>query len=644
MGDPNLALQDASGLFDTVSRRASAFPHIEGAAADRQNVYTVLAPSGSQAERPEAPGWNDPAVEAAIAVADALPEHDAAQLNTAIDHVERVATGPDSRRAGAWARHHRGRLRLATDTVGNAIVELNEALAQFTDLGDRLGAARTCALIGVALDRAGGDHSCLDHLSAAIETQETMGDRWGAANAYRALGTVLCRAGRFHEADLSFAEAGNFFGHLGQTLHATITEVDAAIATTRHGMSLAGSGDVDGGRALFSQTVRKLTVLTPTIEASRHPGILARITRGIGDALAGLDDHAAAVTHLLEAARLARSAGDGLFAAEADLQRARSLFASGLLEEVREVLGSIVEADSIPALLRVRAEAALLLSDVEELLGRDASAYAAFRVFHDLEVRRIDDDTRARILAAATGLDLNRLRVEAETAQLEIHRLEADAEDRSRFIAAVAHELRTPLTAVNGFANALVAQWDQWGDGEVEEMIQIIASEAGDASNIIEDLLAAAGVSRGTLQVIATVIDVADTVRNELRSIPSHVADETPPAHADSFRVRQVVRNLISNARRYGGANIECVIGSDENQVFIDLIDDGDGIPEHDAERIFEPFARSQHASPVATSMGLGLPISRELARLMGGDLTYRRSDDTTVFRLSLRRCSEQDS
>ena len=106
-------------------------------------------------------------------------------------------------------------------------------------------------------------------------------------------------------------------------------------------------------------------------------------------------------------------------------------------------------------------------------------------------------------------------------------------------------------------------------------------------------------------------------------------------AWADPLRLRQILRNLLSNAERYGGTNVEIEVEHLNRFVVVRVRDDGTGVPPEHREAIFEPYVRGGGDSALPGSLGLGLAVSRRLARLMGGDLTYRW-DGSSIFELTL--------
>ena len=111
-------------------------------------------------------------------------------------------------------------------------------------------------------------------------------------------------------------------------------------------------------------------------------------------------------------------------------------------------------------------------------------------------------------------------------------------------------------------------------------------------------------------------------------------------ATADPTRVRQIVRNLLTNALRYGGPVIWVSAGSEGDKAFIRVHDNGPGIPPDRQNQIFEPYESVHESIGTPGSVGLGLTISRKLARLMGGDLTYRIADGS-LFELTLELAPE---
>jgi signal transduction histidine kinase len=207
-------------------------------------------------------------------------------------------------------------------------------------------------------------------------------------------------------------------------------------------------------------------------------------------------------------------------------------------------------------------------------------------------------------------------------------------QSQADLVAAVSHEVRTPLTAVVGLARELEDSWTTLPDQVRRELVGLVAEQAVDMTAIVEDLLTAAKADQGQLTIQASTTDlteVAESVVEQLRldsPIQGHAV-----AWADPGRTRQVIRNLVVNASRYGGPNVKLITGANGSMVWLDVTDDGNGVTPEQEQALFRPFAAHDRR---ADSHGLGLALSRQLAVLMGGDLTYTRSNGRTVFRLTL--------
>ena len=217
-------------------------------------------------------------------------------------------------------------------------------------------------------------------------------------------------------------------------------------------------------------------------------------------------------------------------------------------------------------------------------------------------------------------------------------RLEEVMQHRETFIATVSHEIRTPLSAVVGYIDLLADPKGQISDKERGEMLATVGRQATDVSHLIEDLLIAARAESGSLQVTCVDVNVAAQTAQVLEGLdPDRVAairveTEACRASGDPGRVRQVIRNLVTNAFRYGGPDIAITARQIDDRCVLEVSDDGPGIPSSEYERIFEPFQQSSSGKIVSDSMGLGLPVSRLLTEKMGGTLTYERRGNRSVF------------
>jgi PAS domain S-box-containing protein len=224
--------------------------------------------------------------------------------------------------------------------------------------------------------------------------------------------------------------------------------------------------------------------------------------------------------------------------------------------------------------------------------------------------------------------------------ELELQQAEA-IRSKDEFIASVSHELRTPLTAVRGFAEILHQSGDDLTAEERSEMLASIASESADVSDIVEDLLVAARSDINQLTISLKGIDIAPLIRETAARVrwgDKTVEIDVPELAAlvDPLRLRQILRNLMVNAVRYGGDRIRISARQVGSEVIVDVADDGEGITHEFREDIFAPYRRAHDRAGLPGSVGLGLAVSRRLARLMNGDLTYSPADSWSTFALRL--------
>jgi len=212
---------------------------------------------------------------------------------------------------------------------------------------------------------------------------------------------------------------------------------------------------------------------------------------------------------------------------------------------------------------------------------------------------------------------------------------------KDELVASVSHELRTPITTILGMAFELRDHAGSFSDHEKDFLIDLIAEQSRELSNIVDDLLVAARADLDTLvvrpEVVAIAPEVTQIVTTTMReAAPAIRVPGDVTAWVDPLRFRQIVRNLLTNAVRYGGGTIRVEGGtSPSGSIWLRVVDDGPGIPAEDREAVFQPYTRARSDRALPGSMGLGLPVSRRLARLMGGDLVYR-FEGGSVFELTL--------
>lgn len=243
-------------------------------------------------------------------------------------------------------------------------------------------------------------------------------------------------------------------------------------------------------------------------------------------------------------------------------------------------------------------------------------------------------------------LDNGRLQDSLNELTLLKDRLEDTAASKDEFIASISHELRTPLTAVVGLSHELTRNGELFDSDEYAEFLNLISQQSLELSYIVDDLLVAARADSGTLQLEPGLVDLASVVDSAVqaqfaqsnRSMPEITIPRRSDVFswADPFRVSQIVRNLLQNAERYGGNDVAITIERRGTTPSIVVSDNGPGVPVGSEESIFEAYKRAHGPAPQPASVGLGLSVARQLARLMAGDLTYQRRGTRTEFILTL--------
>jgi signal transduction histidine kinase/DNA-binding response OmpR family regulator len=219
-------------------------------------------------------------------------------------------------------------------------------------------------------------------------------------------------------------------------------------------------------------------------------------------------------------------------------------------------------------------------------------------------------------------------------------RAEAEAANRSKdqFLASVSHELRTPLHAILGYADLL--RQGRLAEPAREQALATIGSSGGHLLGLIEDLLDLSRIRSGRLELSLAPVhlpallgEVAAMMRVRAQgkglAFVLDVSPDLPEAvSADGKRLRQILLNLLGNAIKFtdsGEVALRVRAGErrgDQAQLRVVVEDTGAGIPPEEHERIFQPFEQAEQGRKQESGVGLGLAISQELARLMGGEIT----------------------
>jgi signal transduction histidine kinase len=227
------------------------------------------------------------------------------------------------------------------------------------------------------------------------------------------------------------------------------------------------------------------------------------------------------------------------------------------------------------------------------------------------------------------------------------------SERRGSFVSAVTHELRTPLTTLRMYTEMLAEGMVREEDKR-RSYLQTMQVEADRLGHLVENVLAYSRIERGRARSHVVTLPVGELiarVRQRLseragqagmRVVVEAGAGDGIPVRADPSAVEQILFNLVDNACKYAGSadekSIHIEAGRQDSGAFIRVRDHGPGIGEADGRRLFRAFCKSaREAANSAPGVGLGLALSRRLAREMGGDLCLSRDGQPgACFVLSL--------
>lgn len=221
------------------------------------------------------------------------------------------------------------------------------------------------------------------------------------------------------------------------------------------------------------------------------------------------------------------------------------------------------------------------------------------------------------------------------------------AEERRReFVANVSHELRTPLTNIRSYAETIRDAGDELPRELENSFLDIVINESDRMTHIVQDLLTLSRLDSGRSETNMARFDFGAAIDSVLRSIElearrhghelTHDYHDLPMIMGDRGRIEQVMLNVLGNAVKYtpDGGHIRVTAGTVGERVWMEVADDGIGIPKADRSRIFERFYRVDKArSRESGGTGLGLSIATEIVQRHNGTLSLvdREGPGTTV-------------
>jgi len=234
--------------------------------------------------------------------------------------------------------------------------------------------------------------------------------------------------------------------------------------------------------------------------------------------------------------------------------------------------------------------------------------------------------------------DVDRARLAAETERL-----------RSALLTSISHDLRTPLASILGSATSLNSYGPMLDEDGRRELTSTIQEEAERLNRFIANLLDMTRLESGAIRPNSGPVDLAEVVGSALEragkilsghTVEVDLAADLPMLDLDAVLFEQVLFNLLDNAAKYApvGSQIQVRAAAEDGQVRIEVMDEGDGIPPADVERIFDKFYRVHAQDRQRAGTGLGLAICRGFVEAMGGTIVAgnRKHHKGAVFTLRL--------
>jgi len=577
---------------------------------------------------------------ALLNLASALYEYDAAEAVLVGDRAIELADRLGDVSSRAWARHHRAWSVAALGRLDEALKEHMAVLLEFELRNDPRGVAHSLMAIGDIHSDAGDTTFALEYLERAAGPMQAAGDRAGQAVVLNLTGIALGHEGRHREAASLFEEAEKLFTDLDDPLRITMAKINRGFEL----LALALGATDPAGEVVDDAS----NLASEAIEMGHALGEDGRSTLAYGRSLMALSHAAAGRRDLAldESAAAQKVAEDGGFdglAAEIALDRIGWLTTDGHLSEAQNLLDKVEVISTTSDNRRYLAKAAELRADVLQALGDHQAALLAYRTFHRMDQALHNDASERRARLTSAQFQVERAMRETELARLRVAELEALNHDKTDFLASVSHELRTPLAAVLGFATELAEAWDGFDPDEARSLVRLIAKQSADMSSIVDDLLTITRLEAGTMSVHPKAVDTLEHLGPLVQALAREAnrpVDWSGNAlvWADPTRLRQVIRNLLTNAFRYGGERIRVEVHQQDGTAHIEVRDSGGPIPDNRVVTMFEPFDHSDDGGRTPNSVGLGLAVARSLARMMDGDLIYLYQAGESVFRLTLQK------
>lgn len=270
-----------------------------------------------------------------------------------------------------------------------------------------------------------------------------------------------------------------------------------------------------------------------------------------------------------------------------------------------------------------------------------------------LREQLLEEERQARLDAERAGQQIARQNLELEEAR---NGAESANRAKSRFLANMSHELRTPLNAIKGYAELVQEELSERGEVSLVQDLDRICKAANIQLALVNDILDLSKIEAGKMllhvepfEMTSVIREVESVVRPLIAQKGNHLAieglPESCPMQSDQTRLKQVLINLLSNAAKFTEKGrvvltIELTNHREQSAVSIRVADSGIGMTEEQMSRLFQAFSQADTMIVKRYGgTGLGLAIARQLAQLLGGELTVKsRLGEGSTFCLIIPR------
>ena len=275
-----------------------------------------------------------------------------------------------------------------------------------------------------------------------------------------------------------------------------------------------------------------------------------------------------------------------------------------------------------------------------------------------------DKSVELMTMAFSRMADEVQVLIDSRTKEMEESRDEAQEanEQKSKFFANMSHELRTPLNAILGYGEMLYEECEDLGYDDLMPDLQKITSAGTHLLSLINNVLDLSKIEAGKMELYLTSFEIeklVDTLKDVNSPLASkndngfkiNIEDAIGSMTQDETKLRQCVTNFLSNAFKFTEnglvtLDVSSFVKDDIEMIEFKVTDDGEGMSEEGVAKVFEEYTQAERStSATHGGTGLGLPISKRFAQLMGGDVgVSSEKGKGSIFSIFIPRiCSEQE-